>query len=563
MSVRADSNRRARSRLAVVLSGMAWVLGAQAASGADNAPPFRTISAQTFSPLGPGAFDPGVLVLPDLPPGFHPETTSPPPAPVTAGITLRETHRIDLAWRDRASLEDGYKILRRDPRGGPWQQIAVLPPQNDMASYSDTTVQPDSGYCYMPVPFNVYGSSAGPERCTYTRRGLSAYRAVLVLRTSTISDADTDDDVSVRLNAVPTALNSISYVPAGNVTWLDYGRDDFERGTEYRYDLELSGIQDLGDIVLLHVSKEGSDAWCLSGLTLEVNGVAVFEPNFGNQTCRWIGSGTNALSIFHDAIRAHPLWASYTAPPTPLVITNAELESRIEGTIGHALHGMDAYWGEMYGARFVESSKKDDSTLAFDLDLAVDVSGFDPELDIDFDLRFAVQCVSANQVELTIDADNLRIDTDFNFITEALGYLVLPCGPIASIFEGDFELSCVDHLENLIGDRVRSSFKLIARQLSFQTDICEPNTPILTVATNGDVQFGIVSNSGQVGGSYGGTLHVDPAVLTLESVKSGSSTGGTRVGTVTIAPTRATISDTLSVQKSLEPAETTIERVRR
>ena len=52
-------------------------------------------------------------------------------------------------------------------------------------------------------------------------------------------------------------------VPAGNETWLDYARNNFEKGDIFAYDLNLGGIGEIDDITQLSISKTGSDGWCL------------------------------------------------------------------------------------------------------------------------------------------------------------------------------------------------------------------------------------------------------------------------------------------------------------
>jgi len=142
---------------------------------------------------------------------------------------------------------------------------------------------------------------------------------------STWGGGGTNDQVKVRLNwENATAL----YTSFNN-------RDNFERGRTHIYDLVLDNVRKLRDIEMIQISKPGSDAWCIQGLTLLVNGRAIYDNDFpGNG--HWMG--TNAmLYALYPSLRAHPLWRSYTLPPVPQAIWGGELIGRIDGYVGDLL----------------------------------------------------------------------------------------------------------------------------------------------------------------------------------------------------------------------------------
>jgi len=134
------------------------------------------------------------------------------------------------------------------------------------------------------------------------------------VRTANVADADTDDGVNASVK---------DYEPDG--TWLDYGRDDFERGDEFTYELLAPDVTDLSDIHQIHLLKPGTDGWCIANLTLLVDGIAVYEQHFGETatTCRWLDDASgyqNHLTIGRATLRAHPLWQAYAKPAaTPLL----------------------------------------------------------------------------------------------------------------------------------------------------------------------------------------------------------------------------------------------------
>ena len=109
-------------------------------------------------------------------------------------------------------------------------------------------------------------ASTGVRRSTPTCRfttdgtGRKAARVQLELHTGDVGDAGTDDSIQVVLSeASNTGMNS---------TWVDYGRDDFERGDTFTYDLNLDEIPLLSDITRIRITKDGTDGWCLADFRL-------------------------------------------------------------------------------------------------------------------------------------------------------------------------------------------------------------------------------------------------------------------------------------------------------
>jgi hypothetical protein len=82
------------------------------------------------------------------------------------------------------------------------------------------------------------------------RSGCDRWRLQITLRTADVEDAGTDDGVVVRLNA-------------DNVTWLDYGRDDFPRNNSFTYDLRTSGVSRIHHLRHIDIAKVGGDGLCL------------------------------------------------------------------------------------------------------------------------------------------------------------------------------------------------------------------------------------------------------------------------------------------------------------
>jgi hypothetical protein len=94
--------------------------------------------------------------------------------------------------------------------------------------YTDAGLPRDTGYYYRVGAYNYYGESFSVPQAFGTIDGrVQVSRLQVRLRTADVSDADTDDSVHV----------SVNDYNMNHGTWLDYGRNDFERGDEFTYEL--------------------------------------------------------------------------------------------------------------------------------------------------------------------------------------------------------------------------------------------------------------------------------------------------------------------------------------
>lgn len=231
------------------------------------------------------------------------------------------------------------------------------------------------------------------------------WRAQFVLVVADVSDAGTDDDVQVQLNPF-------------NSTWLDYARNDYERNSSFTYDLMLTNVRQLGDITMLRVYKNKTNAICVRSMTLVINGRTIYNKVFGNTqtTCLWLDNGDghpSSYTVSSATLRAHPSWTGYVQPAVPTALSRSELESRIEGAVGDRIKSNDLMWGNasynLFG-RGVEVTKKTSKSVHVDLDLAYDLPGpYNPEVDVDFDVVFS--CASGK-----ITARGTNYDAHLNSI---------------------------------------------------------------------------------------------------------------------------------------------------
>lgn len=245
--------------------------------------------------------------------------------------------------------------------------------------------------------FSSAALAAAPET-------MRVWRVQIQFQTANIGDAGSDDSVRVQLNSA-------------NTTWLDYGRDDFERNTNYTYDLKLNGISRLSDLKYIYIAKTGSDGWAVKSFSLLVNGRTIYTQTFpGNG--RWFDNDSgesNSYFVSSSTLRGDDAWVNYVAPFPPLTIPRAEMESRVEGIIGDFIHGNQLEWGHLYG-RAVEATRKNTNTLHFDLDLEADISYLpNPEVDVDFDVE-----ITCSGGTISMKVKNVVVDVDSSPLLQVL-----------------------------------------------------------------------------------------------------------------------------------------------
>ena len=456
-------------------------------------------SLPKLGPIGPGTTGP-VIVIEDLPP------TAP-----SLDVMTREATAITLLVTDHATDEQGYELQRRPADdSNPWTPIATWGPQTGQFQYTNTGLQPDSVYCYRMRIFNNKGSKFSPQYCAYTLDGKAydVWRAQIIFHTADRSDAGTDDSIYVQLNGSANAL------PGGNWTWLDYARDDFERGDTFAYDLNLDGIGELGDINQIYIGKQGDDGWCLADFALKVNGIEVYNQDFSGLPggCRWIDEDDGhfwAYVVPHATLRAHPAWANYNHTAALFTlglagIPNAEIVSRLESMTGDMIHDNELYWGDISGAavevtRGCPAGVEPCPTIHVDLDLAADVFGPDPGVDVDFDLTFACD----NGI-LSVTSSNVVIDADSDWFWEVLS------------------LGLINFVDSEVKDRVIAGWDAINEAIGVGAGC------IVSVNDNGDIFFEAVESDPADGGV---TPPVGPDVIkdlsTLPVVELEPADGGT------------------------------------
>jgi hypothetical protein len=316
--------------------------------------------------------------------GGNPVLTTP-----TVNILDRTDTTIDVRWFV-SDVASSFRLEHFD--GGGWSTL-YSSAQGWDATFEHEQLGRDTRHCYRLVARRLTVTKTSANACAYTKDGLGLrplWRVQLRITTADVAGADTDDEVRIGVHG---PVNGHS----GGGTWLDWARDDFERGAVENYDLvNLAGIKDLGDIEGLEIYKPGSDDWCLANVTLLVNDAAVFSTGFGDP-CRWINQGgTELVQISHDQLHGYPLWGRFVEPHHnsgyripletmisgnigTLVIGRDHFEGRFESQVGDATHDTEASWGPPDA---VEMTRVDAHRATVDLDL----EGGGADIDVDFDL---------------------------------------------------------------------------------------------------------------------------------------------------------------------------------
>jgi hypothetical protein len=230
----------------------------------------------------------------------------------------------------------------------------------------------------------------------------------------------------------------------------------------------MDGVSTISDLQYIHISKTGSDGLCLNSFALIVNGREIYTRTFPGAG-HWLDNDSDsapAYLIFGSAMRSDDAWIAYTQPFPPLTIPRAEMESRIEAMVGDFAHGNRLYWGHKYGRAYVEVSKKAQTvnTLHVDLDLSADVFGFDPEVDVDFDLE--IGCVNS---QITLDTKNVKVVVDSDWYAEILS------------------LGIYEFVDSYVNGRLAQALK----SLNFGQIINVPFCPRIEVDLDGNINFSL------------------------------------------------------------------------
>jgi hypothetical protein len=146
-----------------------------------------------------------------------------------------------------------------------------------------------------------------------------------------------------------------------------------------------------------------------------------------------------------------------------MTLTRSQMESIIKSAVDKSIKGTKLHFGHLYG-RPVEVTRKNATTIHVDLDLAYTVKYFfDPEVDVDFDIRLSCQGGKLKATML-----NTKVDVDSKWYADILS------------------LGITRGIDALIEPTMQRE---IARRLSSQTTSLSINCVRVDVKPNGDVEI--------------------------------------------------------------------------
>lgn len=131
---------------------------------------------------------------------------------------------------------------------------------------------------------------------------------IVRLRTGTVEDAGTDDDVFLRFS--PTLRLEFPYHPDA---------DDFENGSDRTYVFTVKPGTRMRDLASLTVEKNGGDGWQLGGLTVTANGRTIYS---NNAIEKWLDTDSQ---LFWKAPDYKPV-STTTSTDVPILFELMELD---------------------------------------------------------------------------------------------------------------------------------------------------------------------------------------------------------------------------------------------
>jgi len=243
---------------------------------------------------------------------------------------------------------------------------------------------------YQNQILEIHGT--GPEENNVVTRHLvvknvisdntSIWRARIRLKTADVENARTIDDFD---NPILIELGCTG-------TYLDYARDDFQKGSNDWYDLLIGDNFKYRDLHALSINKYGGNGWCLSEFELELNDEIVLSHIYPNNI--WLNHGSRVYFSYEE-LRSNPEWSNakedWEILLSFMTVEKEQLSSLIQCIVGdESQRNEEFYWKK---GKSVSLIRVNDTTIKVTLPLEASVSGwFDPDVDVTFNLKFTCDC---------------------------------------------------------------------------------------------------------------------------------------------------------------------------
>lgn len=337
-------------------------------------------------------------------------------------------NKIQIKWKDNSWNEDGFRVFRQQYGTTTWTRIKTLTAIDgsyNFRSFTDEGLAYDTRYCYKIEAYNSAGRRESPQRCTKTSpQGINPPVTRAQLR---IDVGEHGGGLEGTNNVLGVGLPGFTWIypaPQGEFTLTDLIQGAvFKKGSSRTYDLNFYKVKYVGDLQDFNLSISGQDDICIKKLALYINGIELFNHPMrdANSDCkRFRGTNDIFTTIYTVPMRdmrtssgwAHLRSNLYVNPtehntgvtdfdnrfPWRSWVFRDELETRLEGYVGHFLKGNELYWDSDNHRRNVEINVLDYQNAIFgvDFDFKVDAGSYLPHpwVDIDFKLDYDLACVA-------------------------------------------------------------------------------------------------------------------------------------------------------------------------
>ncbi len=165
---------------------------------------------------------------------------NPPKKPANLTATAASNKRINLAWADSSTNENGFRIERKKGAAGTYAQVAQV--NANVKSYADTTLTANSAYSYRVRAFNTGGNSLYSNEVTATTlpnppKAPAKLTATAVSKTRiNLAWADSsNDETGFRIERKTGAAGTYAQVASLVANIKSYADTSLIGGTQYFY----------------------------------------------------------------------------------------------------------------------------------------------------------------------------------------------------------------------------------------------------------------------------------------------------------------------------------------
>jgi hypothetical protein len=369
-------------------------------------------------PVGFGAYDRGYTTTVPANPG--PQTH----------ITHRSGDFIFLAWLNKATAPDVTTTIFRTmkPLNGAWTPYAAIKtyppptlPAGTFSDFTDSTPLNNATICYYLRVSDGFNTEETYPFCTHTLDGTtdvygndhSAPRSVNRARLF-IKVPDSPDD-SATLGPVEARLDSFKGGFEFNQTYLDSTSPtpDFALGSGRLYDLQLTGIDDVADIVGITITSDHrrvhgdihNDNLRISQVQLVLDDVLVFNKSYDppQLVSNSSAPGGTSLRVEFEELRSYALWKEFYRAPQFQGFTAAAFTSKLDSILAHAVFTASgaAYHGSKLRDGFATTLSKPSGFLTDRLHVRQHITADSADAifcSIDYDLRITARDANGNVI---------------------------------------------------------------------------------------------------------------------------------------------------------------------